>query len=85
MIKEQGVDATDEALDENAPLVLNDSTLDESEAAVEAHESNKSNSVLAFAYRDNEDLHGVDLDLHIGDSIRYHQPVRHRSALIRFD
>lgn len=77
MIQDEG-NATDEALDENAPLVLNDSTLDESEADTEAHNSNKSNSVLAFAYRDNEDLSDVDLDLHIGDCIRYHQPVSDR-------
>ena len=77
MIQDEG-NATDEALDENAPLVLNDSTLDESESAAEAHDSNKSNSVLAFAYRDNEDLSDVDLNLHVGDCVRYHQPVSDR-------
>lgn len=80
MIQEEG-NTSDDALDENAPLVLNESMADESEAAIEARNSSKANSLLAFAYRDNEDLSDVDLELHIGDCVRYHQPVSDRFAL----
>ncbi len=70
----------DEELDENAPLVLNDSNV--ADDNTDTHLGSQDNTLLAFAYRDNSsDEVDLDLVLEIGDTIHYQHPVRLPAAI----